>query len=379
MKYIILMSMLGLIYCAPVEENVVQLVKRAQETIMYGNQQNEPMNKVKKSGNDLAADTDIGGTVKAFPPVDIPEQKTKEKDAVSPTADKIDTGNSPNENGAEKGKNENSNEGKALPVLKNLQTSSDINAADSSTDAASLGNDAEDKIKESEDYFKTGPALTEEDEAIRAYLQMLESAKDYYNPYQGQMYDNYPPYPGYRRLRRSYMLPKARTFKAGHRTKRDLLAPEEERALLEYLEPYEGYEEYDPYPANQNEINLELLRQYLDLASPSDDTDGNSVYPEERYYSNQEAEPLTYRGEPGYFVPTKRQAGLSFVPGIKRDQYFFPAFEEPRTHLAAFTGKRNYDDYAANYERLMQLAKDLNLREEGYYDPYENSEYGYRK
>ncbi|KAK3577436.1 hypothetical protein CHS0354_032285 [Potamilus streckersoni] len=379
MKYIILLSVLGWIYCVPVDDNVVQLVKRAQETIMYGNQQNEPMNKVKKSGIDLATDTDIGGTVKAFPPVDITEQKTKDKDTVSPTAYKIDTANNHNENGPEKGKNENTNEGKALPVVANQETSSDVNGVDSNNDVASLGNDAEDKSKESEDYFKAGPAFTDEDEAIRAYLQMLESAKEYYNPYQGKLYDNYPPYPGYRRLRRSYMLPKARTIKEGHRTKRDLLAPEEERALLEYLEPYEGYEVYDPYSAPQNEMNLELLRQYLDLANPSDYTNENIIYPEERYYSNQEAEPLTYRGEPGYFVPTKRQAGLSFVPGIKRDQYFFPAFEEPRTHLAAFTGKRNYDDYAANYERLMQLARDLNLRGEGYYDPYENSEYGYRK
>ena len=199
----------------------------------------------------------------------------------------------------------------------------------------------------------------------------------------GRLYDAPAPYINiptrYQRYRRSQNrrfnnVPiLQRAVKRARRIKRDLYYPSE--SLGQEYDPYEEQylvDPYDTYEPTGNEDLVSLL-DLLDNAKAYDDFNygtyggnGNGYeWPEE------DLDDMVYEEEPTFYVP-KRQAGLTFVPGIKRSKAFYPYFEEPHSHFDAFVPqKRRFRDYEDEYERVMRLA--AALREQAEYP----EEYGY--
>jgi hypothetical protein len=112
-------------------------------------------------------------------------------------------------------------------------------------------------------------------------------------------------------------------------------------------------------PYNNYPIEEEDLAELLDLLDSRRNYEDDDVLlsPYEGYEPYDNLEDVEF--EAPIYVP-KRQAGLSFVPGLKRSRDFYPYFEEPNTHFAAFIpDKRTLNDYAGAYQRVMGLAAAL--------------------
>lgn len=177
---------------------------------------------------------------------------------------------------------------------------------------------------------------------------------DYYNsPYQYRFRRS----PN-RRLRSPAFFPtrSSRHLKRSHRSKRDLYYPAD--VLGQQYLPYD--DSYYNIPSEQDEL-IYLLDELDRERYGNDDEDDvidyikNDNYLPEAIFEEPEEEYI-----PVYETPVKRQAGLGFVPGIKRSRDFYPYFLEPGTHFQAFVPqKRTYEDYADAYVKLMQLAAAL--------------------
>lgn len=200
---------------------------------------------------------------------------------------------------------------------------------------------------------------------ISPYLNNIVKGSD---PYWTQ-YQYFNPYNNYQRYRRnqvralqSYQFPRTRVLKRAHRTKRQAFYVPDMQGYLPYEEQLLD-SQYKKYPVTEEDL-ADLL-DVLDGARMFDDS--VFVNPYEEYAPNGELEDVEF--ESPIFVP-KRQAGLTFVPGIKRNRDFYPYFIEPESHFAAFIPeKRSMRDYADAYERVMEMAAALR-QQNNYLDDY---------
>lgn len=196
---------------------------------------------------------------------------------------------------------------------------------------------------------------------VSPYLNNIVKGRD---PYWTQYLDTYNNYQRYRRnqVRALHQFPRARVLKRAHRTKRHAFYVPDMQGYLPYEEQLLEAQ-YKKYPVTEEEL-AELL-DVLDGARMFDDD--ILVNPYEEYAPNDELENVEF--ESPIFVP-KRQAGLTFVPGIKRNRDFYPYFIEPESHFAAFIPeKRSIRDYADAYERVMEMAAALR-QQNNYPDEY---------
>lgn len=201
--------------------------------------------------------------------------------------------------------------------------------------------------------------------------------KPYPNERWGQLYDNQayyglPPRSRYQRYRRSQNrrfnnVPLLRrAVKRNRRIKRDLFYPG--TGLQQEYEPYEDTYLYDPYETYQPTGN-DLL-DLLDTARQYDEDNYGNYLGNGYEWPEESLDDLVYEEEPKYYVP-KRQAGLSFVPGIKRSRPFYPYYEEPKTHFSAFVPKkRTWNKFENEYERVMRLAAALRDAQSDYPEDY---------
>lgn len=152
-----------------------------------------------------------------------------------------------------------------------------------------------------------------------------------------------------------------REIKRSHRIKRDLPFGDED--LYNYFYPDVDPEDTGYYRVPEQEIEAEepyalFPEEELaeELAEEGLPYEGDEEEEEEEFGT-----PILYGGQRGYFVPSKRQEMLSFVPGNKRD--FYPYSEEPWTHYNAFIPKKR--SYLDSYGDLVRLARALAMQPEG--------------
>ena len=182
----------------------------------------------------------------------------------------------------------------------------------------------------------------------------------------------------YRRSRENRLraIPKSRVLKRARRIKRDLYFASD--ILGRNNDPFE--ERYLDAPYINEEVDdlsdddIRYLVNLLDNAERYEEDDG----PVDEYAGPIYSPYADYLGsdfgdEAQFYIP-KRQAGLTFVPGLKRSRDFYPYFEEPQSHFPAFVPqKRSMKDYTDAYRRLMKLAQEL--RAEPYY-PEDEYDFG---
>ncbi|KAL5010866.1 hypothetical protein ScPMuIL_013171 [Solemya velum] len=398
----------GLSYAAPVNEqngeiannpNVAEvqsvLVKRAQEAIMFGNQQNAP--KMKRSDPNVPTLADDNGGVRALPPQEVSEEDASSESKPEPTL--LEDLNNKVNNGEEEVESENTNE----DISENNEEMSvaeggdniDEQEEDSEKEANSevieeiLTPTDEKAVVDSESDTEKSVEVAQED-AIPELNEQPESDDDYDDylwrwlevlPENNRRNQDYPEgyyngyYPRYRSQQQRLvdiqppMLkpggPIEREVKRSHRTKRDLLFPDDETDPY-YLTPADVSEAL--YGDAQEQLP-EYSDPYYDLVEEEEEaapTFSNDIEEDEM---ESDIRPIMYQGQPGYFVPAKRSDFLSFVPGNKRDQYFYPYSEEPQTHWGAFIPSKR--DYTDSYANLVRLARRLAVRE----NPREFKEY----
>ncbi|KAH3736274.1 hypothetical protein DPMN_042837 [Dreissena polymorpha] len=212
------------------------------------------------------------------------------------------------------------------------------------------------------------------------------------NPYEAYGVYGASPFRYRRSLHRRFVgmnFPRANDLKRSHRTKRDLIYPYDALAD-DYYPPTESYLPYGGYPITgkdeDDDINLGYLLDALDNAKVYNDGYdkvigyGNPYESPYDAYDTYAALQNPYELEidepevkPWYDVPAKRQAGLSYFPGNKRNPDFYPSFREPWTHYQAFVPeKRSMDEYSDAYRQVMKLAAALR-RQNAYYP----GDYGY--
>ncbi|KAL4232743.1 hypothetical protein ACF0H5_007431 [Mactra antiquata] len=378
MKLIILFSVIAVGMCAPLSETeqAVELddtdneairVKRAQEIVMYGNEQNELAKEtVKRDDPSIEVGNDNGGIIVAQEPIDLPEKPAEiseedsepQSDNSEPSGDEIE---------------ETNIEPESQEVNDDESVDNDIvvdDAPKDNTDVATIRNDED----EDDDYGMN----------LKQYIKELEKiqggSKGYFPRYPDEsVYNDWlqKRFPFTRRYRRSQMrtfngfpYQAARILKRSHRTKRQTYDPEDF-----------GLYGYDmPFNYRTEEDDIAELLDLLDSAGPYGDNEVN-VDPYESYepYPPYD-EPNGLEFESPIYMAPKRQAGLTFVPGIKRNSDFYPYFEEPDTHFAAFVPeKRTAREYADAYERVMALASALREEEEEEEYPRNYYNLGYRK
>ncbi|XP_033740150.1 uncharacterized protein LOC117327329 [Pecten maximus] len=430
MRVVVLISLVGLALSAPVlEENEAEaktIVKRSEEQIGFGNQQNNPQ--VKKKSDPSMLEDKVGSVVAERPQEIIPV--VHDVDSQEPVSDNneakveeelnaiIKEGQMAEQVAAEEA-------GENLPVAEGEQESSD-----NSDSNVERNNDAEDEENEQEvvvpeeavpamadteepqqeDVALSNNISPEENEAIKELMQenmvssqpedddtpeqfedvvgapeegaaqendaqhsleMLDEnpfeAYRMFKTYQNALssYPTYYPdaYRGYlngrRRRESSTLLSRLRNseIKRNHRIKREL--PYGDSSLFPYF-----------YPEREDDQEDSLYRVIPDQEIL--DNDPYTLFPEEAldeelaaeedlpYTDGDEEEygtPIMYGGKMGYFTPSKRQDMLSFVPGNKRDTYFYPFSKEPETHYKAFVPEKR--SYLESYEDLVRLARAL--------------------
>ncbi|XP_050394176.2 pre-mRNA-splicing factor CWC22 homolog [Patella vulgata] len=411
--YVILLTIVvftALVWSAPasfLDENEIELAKRAKETIMFGNQQNAP--RVKKrdpedavgsdsveniesesaSDNDSDEDEsnlDLKGNVVA-----MPARNTLGSDEASPSSVEEELGDAKataeeaaEVNSAEERKG-NAVEDEIDPDVKDMLDSSETNK-----DSESESGDE----KQGDEVGLVPVPDTENPEDVDDFYKYLMR---YENPQRADLYNRLPQYPprsyyNYRR-RRSLMRHMKRNgynsnkaVKRAKRIKRDLFDDDEyyypnlvEAPVLE--EP--GYGELEFYPEPEPEVDEgDLLAYLLSLYE-----DGNEVEEpayeienpyerllEEEAREEEEAEEAAREEEEEepVYVPVKRQM-LSTLPGMRK-RYFYPFNKEPQTHWGAFVPEQKRDYYNA-YDRVLRLAKALADQDSYYPDIYD----GYQK
>lgn len=375
-----LLCVVAAAYCAPVSETVqeqkavdgLDRVKRAKEEMMPHNEGDEVSEKRKRSSQDIPAAENIDkeGRVMAKPVVDI-----------SGTTEDTE----PSEDASTEGSEE-------VPIdLAESEIGGEIPVDDDDDDDVETGDVAEEPA--------IGETETEDDEQSVAgtdeatYLKALKELNMFQPSIQTPSYPNvlldqqyrFNPYDlrtaafqGYRfkrsqtREREDILSPRLRLLKRNRRYKRDLMYPSELLSDGYYpIDDSYGNLPYGTYEEGSNDDDLNYLLDLIDEARGNEPSavDDQVMYEPYNSYSPYEELDKYYPeldNVPTYVVP-KRQSGLTFVPGLKRRD-FYPAFEEPETHFSAFVPqKRSAQEYADAYQRVMGLAAALR-REGGYPD-----------
>ncbi|KAJ8315457.1 hypothetical protein KUTeg_007607, partial [Tegillarca granosa] len=361
-------------------------VKRAKEKIVYGNQQNGP--RMKKSDPDTPVLPDLKGEVHALDAKDI-DEKENEDDTSKVSEVKEDSkaiekelldqvlteGNEQTDNkNNEQQDQDDSLENKTTEKEEKAENNDGDNAKFSETAMAEITPEQENSIEElenasegsktggndvSEGGENTNDASETNSNSLKLPKDWFQNPFDLYKTYQNNYYANYPDdvlsYYNFlgRKRRMARRLPNS-PIKRNRRIKRDL--------------PNEII--YEPYLFSGSEYPLSTLsddldepyvyspedniEEYLELLEEASKADPRMMETEELVPTFDMAKRVVYNGEPGYFVPVKRQS-YSFED--KRDQYFYPFSEEPKTHFSAFVPQKR--DYADTYESLLRLARAL--------------------
>ncbi|XP_052088384.1 uncharacterized protein LOC127725459 [Mytilus californianus] len=368
MKLLLIVPLLGVVMAAPLAEERNIKVKRAMETIMYGNQQNSNK-QVKKSDPSVPLHDDIpdvkaeilpddGGSVEASKAEDIIELKSDEtpEDELNTVvkAEELD-------------ENEENAASDSLADDTSSQTEDESNIPQADAEAIeelknSIGEDSQGEDS-SENQPITNVASSDEQNYDNYDLYKL------YREYQNMIRNYRPLYDvnNYRkrrmaiRKRRFMGRSKERAVKRAHRSKRDLTYPEESELYEPYYYPelsYPNTENYGYGSPYETEDQMEPLEELLEenvLPYPVNSYDEPSWY---------DYRPTNYDGDEGMYLPVKRQSMLSFVPGNRKrsSPYFYPVSEEPETHFGAFVPeKRNYFN---TYGSLVRAARLLAARQE---------------
>lgn len=389
---LVLLSLLAVVLCAPLGETEEysaaadvdsddSRVKRAKEVMMFGNQQNEASRDMAKRddpSNNADNEIDKEGLIVAKEPVDIPVSEETPEEEIgddSETAEAVED-DIIEQAGTEGlgGDDENDNEENAI----------DENEGNTALETLDGNGEGEkDDQMTFEEYLKELEKVEDENSDIAPYINsLLKESRGYYTQEQDPLYQyynsyNYSPYRQYQRYRRSQPrifngmhFPRSRVLKRGHRTKRQAYYVPDIDSYLPYDDRYADMP-YSNYPINDDDL-AELLDLLQDNRKTYDDEDMLLNNPYEGYGPYEDLGDVEF--DSPIYVP-KRQAGLTFVPGIKRSRDFYPYFEEPKTHFAAFVPeKRTMRDYADAYERVMELAAALRqpqyYPDDGYYDGY---------
>ena len=384
MKILLIVPFIGMVLAAPVaedENSIRPIVKRTMETLVFGNQQNNPK-QVKKSDpsvslRDHLPDVegpvlpDVDGTVKASEAIDIPETKPDSLD--DKAEDELEVvGNALKEKDEEsdesienlpetEDKSQSSEEDMVIPpedaeAIQELEK----NVGDEKQDITNIqSNDNDDKY--SQDVSYDNP------------YDIYELYKQYQNMLSEYPRSNMGYYDILSRRRRAITKRRfmgklnERAVKRTHRIKRDLSYPDENELYSPYYYPdlpysdselYGGYENpYETEALTQNQMNPleELLEENEEYEQPY----SVDQYGEPSWYDYP---PLRYEGDDGVYMPVKRQM-LSFVPGNrKRSSLFYPVSEEPETHFGAFVPQKR--DYFDTYGSLVRAARLLAARQE---------------
>lgn len=150
-------------------------------------------------------------------------------------------------------------------------------------------------------------------------------------------------------------------------------------------EDYNGFSE-EPAANPKNKELLSLLEYLVASEAPKENDQLPQIYPEDVQEEWQDIEeedevtpyePLVYNGVPGVFIPmesenvvTKRQY-MSMVPGVRKRNDFYPYSLEPEGgRWGAFVDQVEEKRTADAYERLLRMAEALNPPSQRYYDDY---------
>ncbi|XP_063405319.1 uncharacterized protein LOC134688486 [Mytilus trossulus] len=368
MQLLLIVPLIGVIMAAPMAEERNIKVKRAMETIMYGNQQNSNK-QVKKSDPSMPLHEDIpdvnaavlpddGGSVEASKAEDISEPKSDETpvDELDTVLKDVELSDKEEHVGSESLSEDTSSQteddsnippanAEAIEELKN--TMGEESQGDDSSEKQPITDvsSSEEQNYDNYDLFKL----------YREYQNMIKNYRPLYDV------NNYRKRRMAIRKRRFMGRSRERAVKRAHRSKRDLTYPEESELYEPYYYPelsYPNSENYgygNPYETQDQMEPLEELLEDNVLPYPVNSYDEPSWY---------DYRPTNYEGDEGMYLPVKRQSMLSFVPGNRKrsSPYFYPVSEEPETHFGAFVPeKRNYFD---TYGSLVRAARLLAARQE---------------
>lgn len=368
MKILLIVPLIGIVLAAPVadeEKTLRPIVKRAMETIMFGNQQNSAK-QVKKSDPSVPLHSelpdvkapvlpDVGGVVEASKPKDIPESKIVK----------------------DKPENELETVGATKTTDKQNESSKDDSQVIPPDDAAAIKeleksiND--DKQSTDNNEYPMDSSYENPYDIYQLYKQYKTMLSAY--PYNNNYYDNFDSLSRRRRaIKKQRNMGKTKkpkeegqAIKRAHRTKRDLRYPDESELVDPYYYPEMPYSESDAYGGYENPYEQEAFAQ--NQVEPIGELLGENGEYEFPYSPSQYEDPIWYGYKPyGYetddeeYVPVKRQM-LSFVPGNrKRSSFFYPVNEEPQTHFGAFVPEKR--DYFETYGSLVRAARLLAARQE---------------
>ncbi|XP_045197425.1 uncharacterized protein LOC123552104 [Mercenaria mercenaria] len=375
---IVVLSMFAVALCAPTGEKADILdvdsddmrVKRAKEIMMFGNQQNEQQKDKAKRG-DPEENVDEKGYIIANEPTDL-------VDEVSDNADVADVADETVSDTEEIKETENG-DSTETEELESQETETTQQDNFESTDTEEMEqNTALEPINDNwENYLKELEEMQGDNSNLSPYFNsLLKGTRDpYWNQQDAYRYLNSynSKYDNYQRKRRSQLRAMKNMrfpiLKRAHRAKRQAYYVPDAQGYLPYDERLLDTQ-YNKYPMTEED-----LAELLDLLDGSYD-DTEYINPYEGYAPYDEMGDVEF--ESPIYMP-KRQAGLTFVPGIKRNPEFYPYFTEPYAHFQAFVpDKRSLRDEADAYDayaRVMELA--AALRDQNYY-PEEYFE-GYRR
>ncbi|XP_046573653.1 uncharacterized protein LOC124281728 [Haliotis rubra] len=404
----------ALVSSAPVEqaagEKIVEVAKRDQEAILFGNQQNDPRLKKKKSDPAVSvvpkdSSLDEQGSVIAVPakqedfiPEDqhvaggVQEQTAVEADdnqgqtapvvpAIKQQLPEGPVGDGVSEAETDSVEEElkdiladNSKEGPGEIVGAPVEgPSDDVPAEEEEVSEASEEGDDVDQTDDSEgaDVAQVGSDVSTP--LLDLYYYMQENDKGRNEPQQQDYYPydlSYYPYRRRRSSRRSRAITEGdmihNEVKRSKRIKRDLLddidaySYGDEEGYPQQLTEEDLYELYRPEPRYEDEV-ASLLDMYqqapkVPVYEPYEPYPAEDSYPESFEELEQEPE----------YVPSKRQM-MSNLPGIRK-RYFYPFSREPETHWGAFIPQQKRD-YEQAYKRLLALASALS-EDSPYYQDY---------
>ncbi|XP_067675349.1 uncharacterized protein [Haliotis asinina] len=409
----------ALVSSAPVEKSsepaaddkIVEVAKRDQEAILFGNQQNDPRLKKKKSdpavpvipkdnsldeqGSVIAVpakqedfipeDQHVAGSVQEQSAVETDDKQEQTESDVpaikqelpqDPTGDGVSEADTDSVEEELKGiladntEEEEPEETDGVPVE---GPSDDVPAEEEEVSEASEEDDDVDQTDDSEgaDVAQAGSDLSTP--LLDLYYYMQENDKERSEPQQQDYYPydlSYYPFRRRRSSRRSRAITEGdmihNEVKRSKRIKRDLLddidaySYGDEEGYPQQLTEEDLYELYRPEPRYEDEV-ASLLDMYqqaprVPVYEPYEPYPAEDSYPESFEELEQEPE----------YVPSKRQM-MSNLPGIRK-RYFYPFSREPETHWGAFIPQQKRD-YEQAYKRLLALASALS-EDSPYYQDY---------
>ncbi|KAK3098233.1 hypothetical protein FSP39_017435 [Pinctada imbricata] len=380
-----LFPLLVLAMAAPADVNKRTLVKRAQEVMMFGNQQNRPKIAKKSDPNMLPGSTsekDKNGLVEVEEAKDLPSSESKEdikedskEKAVETEMGGVGSGETgtiasddnetvkdkedvESENNSDDKLDSSDEDMKAIQELEEVGKSQEGDNGLSNSSGQIDVDESETNNKEQDSNNLRNPYKLYQ--AYEAYQNLLSDTPNYFS-YPVSLKDYFGSY--LRRRRRApskFLLNKA--SKKIHRSKRDLPYDDEDDDDV-YFNPYYFPEAASSYrfepeliPEEEVEVNPYLLAKEVDTALPTESVNVPLPIPD-----GYEVQEIIYDGQPGFFIPARDD--VNYTPTNKRSPYFFPFSEEPGTHYGAFIPQKR--EYVDSYERLVRLARALAMRPEG--------------